>query len=283
MTNLRHQVIHTASMAGEGIQGDEAIAAVRTFIDQLVGASPVPPLGVGIGTPGVVTDDGVVVEGAILGWHNVPLADLLGNDKPYSVHVMNDARATALAEFLQGEHGTGNLIVVKLGRGVGSGIVLNRSMYSGESSAAGEIGHISLIPRDGELVSLEAVASTTAIARTLADGLGIECNGRPSKFIAKHSDTSDPVVEATAQQLGVDLETILASVVGTLDVHRIILSGPIDSFGDSLLGAVQNELKLRLLPTLSESITVTYGHIDEREAVATGVGTFVIREELGVA
>jgi predicted NBD/HSP70 family sugar kinase len=281
--NLRHKVLHTIAITDAGATGSEAVAAVREFIDELVDASPVPPLGVGVGTPGVVTDTGVVVEASNLGWSNVPLAELLGDGRPYSVHVMNDARATALAEFLRGEHRTGNLIVVKIGRGVGSGIVLDRSVYSGESSAAGEIGHIRLIPRDDELVSLEEVASTSAIARSLADGLGVEFTGRPSKFIATHSDTSNPKVQLVAHQLGVDLATILASVVGTLDVHRIVLSGPIDTLGETLLEAIENELQLRLLPALSESITVTYGHIDEKEAVATGVATFVVREELGVA
>lgn len=281
--NLRHEIVHSVVVDQGNRTGDDALRAVTSLIHELRDASPFPILGIGIGTPGVVTEDGVVIEAANLGWTDLPLSQMLTDSFDVPVHIVNDARATAMAEFQLGDHGTANLIVVKLGRGVGSGIVLNGNVYSGEACAAGEIGHIASIPRENELVTLESVASTLAIANALAAGLDVEFIGRPSKFIAAHAGDDAEVTASVIDQIGSDLAAILASVVGTLDVHRIVISGPICVFGDSLLGAVDDQLAKRLLPSLGKLVTVAFGQVDESVAVEAGAATYLMQRELGVA
>jgi predicted NBD/HSP70 family sugar kinase len=280
--NLRHEVLRSETIHGDRRRGDDAVAAVLDLIDELAGASASPVLGVGVGTPGVVTGTGIVVEAPNLGWSNLPLADILSADRDWPVHVLNDARATAMAEFLLGEHGTRNLFVIKIGRGVGSGIILDSAPYVGESFAAGEIGHIKVIPRDGSFVSLESVANTPALAQALADHAGVPFEGRPSKFIAAQAAAGAPGIEVVAEQLGRDLGVILASVAGTLDIHHIVLSGPIAPFGERLLRSVTLELEARLLPAVASEITVSFGDVEERNAVEIGVATHVLNMELGV-
>ena len=281
--DLRQTVLHRTVVPHNDLRGDEALNVVKDLLTDLTSAAPYPILGIGVGTPGVVTSDGTVVEAANLGWSNLPLADILGECCDWPVHVVNDSRATAVAEYLLGDHGTRNMLVVKIGRGVGSGIVLDGNIYEGEGSAAGEIGHIAAIPRPSGTVTLESVASTPAIARAMASVAGVEFQGRPSKFIAEQLEINPEAYGSIIEQLGSDLASILATVVGTLDVHHIILSGPIGSLGEPLLEAVRNGLAERLLPALCEKLEVSFGDIDERTAVATGVCTYVIREELGVA
>ena len=283
LRTARHDILRTITISHRDRRGDDAVQAVVDIVNELEDASSVTPLGLGIGTPGVVTGSGVVVAAKNLGWTELPLAEILSESRPYGVHVVNDSRATAVAEFLLGQHETKNMIVVKIGRGVGSGIILDRNVYGGESSAAGEIGHIAVIPRGDTRITLEQAVSTQALASDLADRLSIRMDGSPSKFIATHLDDDDSVRTAITDRMGQDLATILASVVGTLDVHRIVLSGPLDPFGDALLEAVTEGLAERVLPALSQSLVVTYGHIAEATAVATGVATYVIREELGAA
>ncbi len=280
--DMSHAVLHRIVEPHSDSRGDDALREVKAMLDELISLAPTRILGVGVGTPGVVTDDGVIVEAANLGWHNVPLADLLGEYCDWPVHVVNDARATAVAEYLLGNHDTRNMLVVKIGRGVGSGIVLDGNIYTGEGSAAGEIGHISAVPRPDGSVTLESVASTPSIARAMAGVTGGTYQGRPSKFIAAQIKANPNAYTAIIDQLGEDLASILATVVGTLDVHNIVLSGPIDVLGDSLLEAVQDGLTDRLLPSLGAQLRVSFGDIDERMAVATGVCTYVIRQELGV-
>jgi predicted NBD/HSP70 family sugar kinase len=281
--NLRQEIIHTIRVDQHDRRGDEAVAAVISLINELIALSPSRVLGVGVGTPGVVTSDGLVVEASNLGWSNLPLGHILTEATNAPVHIVNDARATAIAEHLLGDHDTGNLIVVKIGRGVGSGIILNGSIHSGDASAAGEIGHIASIPRNTDLVTLESVASTPSIAQALADGLGRSVDDRPSKFIAAHLDDNKELTAEIVQQIGHDLAAILASVVGTLDVHKVILSGPIVVFGDALLEAIEAGLAARLLPSLASLVTVTYGHVDESSAVESGAATYLMQQEIGVA
>jgi predicted NBD/HSP70 family sugar kinase len=281
--NLRHEIIHTIGVEQHDRRGDEAVEAVISLIRELMALSPSRVLGVGVGTPGVVTSDGLVVEASNLGWSNLPLGRILTETIDAPIHVVNDARAAAIAEHLLGHHNTGNLIVVRLGRGVGSGIILNGNIHSGEASAAGEIGHIASIPRDTGLVTLESVASTPAIAQALADGLGRSVDDRPSKFIAAHVADDIELTAEIVRQVGYDMAAILASVVATLDVHKIILSGPIVVFGDDLLKAIQVGLSARLLPSLAQLVSVTYGHVDETSAVESGAATYLMQQEIGVA
>jgi predicted NBD/HSP70 family sugar kinase len=281
--DLRKNILSQRAVPHNGLMGDDALSAVKEMLEDLTAAAPYPILGVGVGTPGVVTGDGIVIAAANLGWRDLPLADILSDCCDWPIHVVNDSRAAAVAEYLLGDHGTKNMLVVKIGRGVGSGIVLDGSIYEGEGSAAGEIGHIAAIPRQTGTVTLEAVASTPAIARSMASIAGVEYEGRPSKFISAQLEIDPQGYRPIIEQIGSDLATILATVVGTLDVHHIILSGPIDLLGEPLLEAVRVGLAERLLPALSAKLEVSFGHIDERTAVAIGVCTFVIREELGVA
>jgi predicted NBD/HSP70 family sugar kinase len=281
--DLRLNILHRTLVPHDDLTGADAVAAVKKMVKALTSAAPNPILGIGVGTPGVVTGDGTVVEAANLGWRNLPLADVLSECCDWPVHIVNDARATAVAEYLLGDHGTKNMLVVKIGRGVGSGIVLDGNTYEGEGSAAGEIGHIAAIPRPTGTVTLESVASTPALATAMASIAGIDFQGRPSKFIATQLDINPQAYGSVIEQLGSDLASILAIVVGTLDLHHIILSGPIDSLREPLLDAVRSGLAERLLPALCAKIEVSFGDIDERTAVATGVCTYVIREELGVA
>jgi predicted NBD/HSP70 family sugar kinase len=281
--DLRQTVLHRVVVPHDDRRGDEALDTVKQLLAELTAAAPYPILGVGVGTPGVVTDDGLVVEAANLGWHDVPLADILSDCCDSPIHVVNDSRATAMAEYLLGNHVTKNLLVVKIGRGVGSGIVLDGNIYAGEGSAAGEIGHIAAIPRSTGMVTLESVASTPAIAESMAAVTGATFRGRPSKFIAAQLAINPQGYGPIIEQLGSDLASILATVVGTLDIHHIILSGTIDSLGEPLLEAVRRGLEERLLPALSAKLGVSFGDINERTAVATGVCTYIIREELGVA
>ena len=281
--NLRHEIIHTIGVEQHDRRGDEAVEAVISLIRELMALSPSRVLGVGVGTPGVVTSDGLVVEASNLGWSNLPLGRILTEAIDAPIHVVNDARAAAIAEHLLGHHNTGNLIVVRLGRGVGSGIILNGNIHSGEASAAGEIGHIASIPRDTDLVTLESVASTPAIAQALADGLGRPVDDRPSKFIAAHVADDIELTAEIVRQIGYDMAAILASVVATLDVHKIILSGPIVVFGDDLLKAIQVGLSARILPSLAQLVSVTYGHVDETSAVESGAATYLMQQEIGVA
>ncbi len=139
-----------------------------------------PLLGIGVGTPGVIdTQAGVICWAVNLDWQDLPLAKLLTERYRLPANVANDSQAAALGEYAFGEGGrTANLVAIKVGRGVGAGIVLGGQLFQGDSHGAGEIGHIFMVDdgaacRCGRFGCLETVTSAPAIvreARALAVG-----------------------------------------------------------------------------------------------------------------
>ena len=131
----------------EGPDGDAVYAAILDLARQLVAASTQPLLGAGIGTPGVVRPDGLVLSSPNLGWTNFPLEAKLGADLDLPVLARNDANAAVLAEYTFGD-AKADFMLIKIGRGVGAGLITGSQPLLGSRFAAGEIGHV-VVGTDG--------------------------------------------------------------------------------------------------------------------------------------
>ena len=139
--DLRGKIVHRLNFPINGRDGDEALASVYGLLDTLIPLADGPVLGIGIGTPGLINTQQRVVRNAVnLDWHDLPLGRLLDERYEMPVHIANDSQAAALAEFTFGDsRNIPNLIVIKLGRGTGAGIVLNSQLYHGDGFGAGEL------------------------------------------------------------------------------------------------------------------------------------------------
>ena len=131
----------------ESADGDAAYAATLELARALAETATQPILGVGIGSPGVVRPDGVVLSSPNLGWSNLPLEAKLGIDLDLPVLVRNDANAAVLAEYTFGE-AKADFMLIKIGRGVGAGVITGSQPLLGSRFAAGEIGHV-VVGTDG--------------------------------------------------------------------------------------------------------------------------------------
>lgn len=128
--------------------------------------------GVGIGSPGTVdAKTGVVVYSNNFGWENVPLGESLAKELKLPVRISNDANCAALGEVKAGAARTyANCVLITLGTGVGSGIVIDGRIFEGAHAGGAELGHTILV-QDGEACTcgrrgcLEAYASATALIR----------------------------------------------------------------------------------------------------------------------
>ncbi|MGH3443236.1 MAG: ROK family transcriptional regulator, partial [Nitriliruptorales bacterium] len=160
------------------LRGDEAVDEVRSLIRRLVDGADAPVVGVGIGTPGLVSSDGVVLEAPNLGWHDLPLAERL-DDLGVPLWIANDADVAALAEVGSLPPDQNSVVVIKMATGVGAGIVIDGRPVVGARSATGEIGHLVVVD-DGPPCScgnagcLETVASVPGILRLGALAAGLD-------------------------------------------------------------------------------------------------------------
>ncbi|HWI30180.1 MAG TPA: ROK family transcriptional regulator [Microbacterium sp.] len=248
--------------------GAEALEAVLALARQLVAETTSPILGVGVGTPGVVTPDGVVLKAPNFGWTELPLERLLGEALALPVLVANDANAAVLAEYTFGG-AQADTVLIKVGRGVGSGVLSSGQPLLGSHYAAGEIGHVTVGTDGGpgcvcgKSGCLEAWLSVPALTARLAAAPAAEAGG---------------ILRDAGERLGI----ALAPVVGVLDVSEIVLSGPIELLDGPLATATVETLRARTLARFHDSVRVRMTEQGE-DIVLRGAAVMVLSGQLGVS
>jgi N-acetylglucosamine repressor len=283
IVDLRGEIVSAIDVAVDDRDGDEALERVFALVDRLLARTDRPILGIGIGTAGLIdTRVGTVLEAVNLDWHDVPLGALLRARTGLPVYVANDSQATALAEHVFGGPRTSNLVVVKVGEGIGAGLVLAGRIFQGDGFGAGEIGHTTVRPggdacRCGRLGCLETVASTRAILGRLA-GHGI---GRLAEAVAAF-EAGDPVVREVVLAAGRELGLAVAWLVGTLNVERVVLVGSAADFGEDWLAAVRATMHASALGLLADETTVEIGRLGA-DGVVLGASALLMTRELGLS
>ena len=264
LLNLSGAVQERLTRPFEGRRGQDAVDLVHELVRALLDLATRPVLGVGVGTPGVVDAEGVVVDAPNLGWHDVPLAEGLRAAYDVPVFVANDANTAVLGEHTFGDAGDGGLMLVRVGTGVGAGLVLEGVLLHGHRSAAGEVGHVVIDPDGAECACgrrgcLETVLAAPRLRERLAaDG-----------------------PEALAE-VGTQVGVALAPVVGTLNLHELVLSGPLELLDGPLLAAVDRTIRERAMPVSGEELVVRTSALGD-DVVLVGAAVLVLAGQLGVS
>jgi N-acetylglucosamine repressor len=298
IVNLRGEVRHAASAPLEGRDGDRALERVEALLDELVAAADGPLLGVGIGTPGLIdTSTGTVRWAVNLDWRDLPLGSHLQGRTGLPVYVANDSQAAALAEFTFGGHAaTSSMVVVRVGRGVGAGIVLNGRLHQGDGFGAGEIGHTAVADnyracRCGSTGCLETIASTRALVqraremaphapesalhRMVLDGLGFD------ELLVAY-EAGDELVREIVADAAHQLGRAIGGLVGALNVRHIVLVGEMTRLGEPWLSVVRREAHRSALALLAEETVISIGRVEGNQ-VAVGAAALLMSRELGVS
>ncbi len=298
VVNLRGQIVERAESEadGESLTGENALQAIHGLIDRLMEHAQAPLIGIGIGVPGLTDSvQGVVHKSVRMGWEDVPLGPLLVQRYHLPVYLLNDSHAAALAEFTFGELcGSANLILVRISKGIGSGILLSGRLHFGDSYGAGEIGHLTVV-EGGRLCScgnygcLETVASPAAIiqsVRELAEYDPKAYGGRHGAeidwdFIRQRFKEGDETITALIQEGGRYLGIAVANLVSILNVHRIAISGQTVEFDQIFLDAVRAEVRRRSLPLMSMEMQIVNSMLGQ-DIVLLGVSAQILSNEMGL-
>ena len=299
VVNLRNEIVGTASQPLHSREGDEALMLVYELVDRLIATTDKPLLGIGVGTPGLVdTGNKVVLRAVNLNWRGMPLGDLLQERYDLPVYVANDSQLAALAQYMFGvDKYDGDLIVVKVGTGIGAGLILDGRLFHGDGFGAGEIGHISVVEngrqcRCGNLGCLETVASTPALIKRVielaqlepgstSNSLGGNADGLTLDLVQEAFEAGHPAATQAVHEAGRYLGIAAANLVGILNVHRIVLLSPLARFGTPLLDIIRQEMLRRALPTLAQDTEIEL--IDLRpEMVILGASALLMSHELGL-
>lgn len=210
-------------------------------------------LGIGVGVPAPVSEDGVVNGSANIGWGYKEVKHELEELTGVKVKVGNDANVAALGEMWKGGgQGCKNMVMITLGTGVGGGIIVGGNVVIGANGAGGEVGHICVNKNEtipcgcGRLGCLEQYASATGIVRLakerLADNtdetvLNVETVTAKDVFDAVKA--GDKVAIEVAEKFGDYLGRALADIAVLVDPTVFVIGGGVSKAGEVLIGYIE--------------------------------------------
>ncbi|HOT33965.1 MAG TPA: ROK family transcriptional regulator [Rhodoglobus sp.] len=265
--DLDGQILHRAELPLAGATGADATALVTALADTLVAAATLPVLGMGVGSPGVVDLAGVVLSAPNLGWVDEPLQQAMSARFGVPVVVANDANVAALAEHSFGGADS-DMMLIKVGHGVGAGLLLDGTPLFGSRFAAGEIGHV-VVGTDG---GAECVCGKHGCLETW---LAVP---RLEKAIAAAPDERTSILQQAGQRLGI----ALAPVVGALNLAEVVLSGPTSLLDGPLAQATIDTLRNRTMAEFHGDLTLRMTTLGE-DIVMRGAAVMVLSAQLGVS
>ena len=258
---------------------DVVLARAEEMLDQQLAsyADDRPVWGVGVGVPGPVDfARGVPVAPPIMpGWDAYPVRDRIARRYDAPVWVDNDVNLLALGELRtsHGARGVQDMIYVKIGTGIGAGLVSRGRIHRGANGSAGDIGHVAVtgaenvVCRCGNLGCLEAVAGGAALVRdgrqlaeTGGSTLLADTLSRTGTLVAADvvaaAERGDPAARALLATAGQLVGTTLASLVSFYNPALVVLGGGVVRSGDLVLAAIREGVYRRSLPLATRTLRI---------------------------
>ncbi len=259
--------------------------AVQKIIDEVGGTNNIK--GIGIGAPNGNYFTGCIEFAPNLPWKGViPLAQMLTDRLHIPVELTNDANAAAIGEMTYGAaRGMKDFLVITLGTGVGSGVVVNGQLVYGHDGFAGELGHTTA-RRGGRQCNcglkgcLETYSSATGVARTAVEFL--ESRDTPSllREVKKEDITSKDVYDAAIkgdelakeifEYTGQVLGESFANFVAFSCPEAIILFGGLTKAGKLIFDPVRKHMEENMLPIFRNKIKLLMSELKESDAAVLG-------------
>ena len=274
-------VLDRASMPLDVREGPEVVLGLLAdLLLERLAALSIPPdkvISIGIGVPGPVDfEAGMLIAPPIMpGWDGFPIRATLWRNFPNAaVIVDNDVNVMALGELRSGAGARHpNFIFVKVGTGIGSGIVCNGAIYRGADGCAGDIGHICADRNGpvcvcGNIGCLEAIAAGPPIAARAADAALdgrslilarlMEANGGvlTAVEVGRAAAEGDPVANAIIQDSGRIIGEVLASLVNFFNPSLILIGGGVSGIGHQFLAAIRRGVLHRSLPLSTRHLRI---------------------------
>ncbi|MGF6528155.1 glucokinase-like ROK family protein [Variovorax sp. PvP013] len=278
------------------------LARVRVLLRDMLASAGIDArrvIGIGIGVPGPVDfQSGQLVNPPLMpAWDGFSIRDLLREDYAAPVFVDNDVNLMALGELWRLKRSLSNFLVVKVGTGIGCGIVCHGEVYRGAAGSAGDVGHICVDldgPRChcGNVGCVEAMAAGPAITRmatrAAADGESealAECLRRTGRIeaadVGHAGRAGDVAANGIIQKAAGLLGQMLASVVNFFNPSHIFIGGGITQVGPLFLAAVRQSVYQRSLALSTRHLEIQYTPLGAQAGVI-GAGVLAMQETLRV-
>lgn len=251
--------------------------------------------GIGIGAPNGSYNLGAIVDAPNLDWKGIlPLCKEITHHTGAPSVVTNDANAAALGEMLFGAaKGMKNFVVITLGTGLGSGIVVDGKLVVGHDGFAGEFGHVvaKINGRQcgcGKRGCLETYASATGIRRTAFKMLAdinqpsvlrnITFEKLSAKMVTEAAKTGDPLARAAFEYTGLILGTRLADLVAILNPEAIFFFGGLANAGELLFDPTRRHMEEFMFPVFKGKVKLLTSGLQDKNAAVLGAAALMWQE-----
>ncbi len=239
---------------------------------------------IGIGVPGpVITEAGMVIAPPIMpGWDRYPIRTRLEKMWEHPVTLNNDAELGALGEWAYGAgRGEKNIAYIKVGSGIGAGLILNQQIYGGTMGAAGEIGHLT-IDENGPLCDcgnhgcLEAYAGGHAIAK---QGQSLARSGKRTLLadipvekitayeVAEAAKQGDLYAQEILRKAGTHVGIAIAGLINLFNPSVVIIGGGVAQVGDIITAPIRQAVRERAMHASEQSVRITTGMLGRRSVL----------------
>ena len=264
---------------------DDLVVGLNMLIEQFGGKDKIR--GIGVGAPNGNYFNGSIEFAPNLPWKGkIPLAQMIQERIGIPVALTNDANAAAIGEMTYGAaRGMKDFIVITLGTGVGSGIVVGGQLVYGHDGFAGELGHM-IVRRNGRMCGcgrqgcLETYTSATGVARTAREYLSIRSDESLLRSVDVDAITSKDVYDAAMQGDALALEIFeatgailgesFADFVTFSSPEAIILFGGLTKSGDLLMNPIKHHMEKNLLPIYKGKTKLLFSQLKESDAAVLG-------------
>ena len=291
IVDARGNVIASDSIkTGKHSDINDYIDELYTEITRIVEANDVAGKinGIGIGAPNANYYTGIIEDGVNLPWPTpIPLADLITKKFGIPCVITNDANAAAIGEMTYGvARGMKDFIMITLGTGVGSGIVINGQMVYGHDGFAGELGHVVMKRNNGRMCGcgrtgcLEAYCSATGVARTAREFLDIrpdesklrelDADKITSKDVYDCAMAGDKLAKEIFEYTGTILGEALADFTTFSSPEAFVLFGGLTKSGELIMKPVRDAFEKNVMKVFKGKVKILISELKESDAAVLG-------------
>jgi predicted NBD/HSP70 family sugar kinase len=229
------------------------------------------------------------------GWDRFDVPGFVRRHLDVPVLVDNDVNLMALGELWRMQRSLQNFLVIKVGTGIGCGIVCHGEVYRGANGSAGDVGHICVDPAGprchcGNLGCVETMAGGPAVARAATEAatsgqsqllhrMLTQAGALRLQDVAQASRAGDVAANAILQRAGALIGQMLASVVNFYNPSHVFIGGGIQRVGPLFLAAVRQSVYHRSLALSTRHLEIQYAPLGERGGLI-GAGVLAMQESL---
>ncbi|WP_113719053.1 ROK family transcriptional regulator [Arthrobacter dokdonensis] len=259
----------------------DGLARLKAAFDEMIAAQSGRLLSIGISLPGPVdvANGHVDSPSRMPGWHRYPVRAELSGHYAVPVTVENDANAMALGEYAVRTPRPDQMIVIKAGTAIGSGFIINGSVYHGATGVAGDITHVRTAAAGDTLCScgnrgcLETIASGAAVVRLLQEA-GAEVHSTAD--MVRLVGDADPMATGLVRGAGRHLGEVVSAIVNFFNPSAVYLNGVLSTL-EPFVAAFRSQLYEGCHPLVTKELIIAASVLGENAGLV-GIGRLALEQ-----